>query len=263
MKEIFKQITYSRILAALLVLVASYIIAKIISAILKKLSEKYSQKRIQIKGLIPLQKLIIYTIAILFIFFGVLKISSGTLTAIGLSLGVALGFAFQDIFGNLFGGIIIIFFKPFTIGDKVRIDKHYGEVIDISIRRIQIVTSDDNTVTIPNKKILTEYISNANSGELNCQVVTEIYLPYNADLEKIELIAKDAAYASPYSFLKKPVSIIFNSHIVERPVIKMKVKAYVFDHRYEFVFSSDITKRVKKALFEQNLVSEDFYLNLK
>ena len=262
MKNIIKNISYNRILVALFFLAATYILTKIIAVVLKKVSEKYSQKRIQITGLIPILKLIIYVVTILFITFGVLKISPTTLTAIGLSLGVAMGFAFQDVFGNLFGGIIIIFVKPFTIGDKIKIGEHYGEVIDISIRRILIVTSDDNTITVPNKVILTEKVSNANSGELNCQVVTEIYLPYNIDTHKAEKIAYDAVYSSPYSYLKKPVVILFVSDFKESPVIKMKVKAYVFDHRYEFKFSSDITKRVLSELFDENLIDKEFYAGI-
>jgi small-conductance mechanosensitive channel len=259
MKNILKELSYNRILIALVFLAATYVITKIISVVLKKISEKYSQKRIQITGLIPVLKLIIYIITVMFITFGVLKISPTTLTAVGLSLGVAMGFAFQDVFGNLFGGIIIIFVKPFTIGDKIKIGEHYGEVIDISIRRILIVTADDSTITVPNKVILTEKVSNANSGELNCQVVTEIYLPYNIDTDKTETIAYDAVFSSPYSFLKKPVSVLFVSDFKESPVIKMKVKAYVFDHRYEFKFSSDITKRVLSSLFDKKLIDKDFY----
>ncbi len=250
MKNILKEITYNRILSTILIIFLTYIVGKIISAILKKLAEKYSQKRIQIKGFIPISKLVIYTTAILFISFGVLHISKDTLTALGLSLGVALGFAFQDIIGNLFGGIIIIFVKPFTIGDKIKIGSHYGEVTDISIRRFVLVTSDDNAITVPNKTILTEKVSNANSGELNCQVVTEIYLPYTIDIEAAEQAGYEAVYASPYSYLKKSVSMAFESTLNEVPVIKMKVKAYVFDHRFEVKFSSDITKRVISILSE-------------
>ncbi len=259
MKDILKEITYNKVFSVILILLVTYVLGKIISAILKKFAEKYSQKRIQIKGFIPITKLFVYSTSIFFIVFGVLNISKGTLTALGLSLGVALGFAFQDIIGNLFGGIIIIFVKPFTIGDKIKIGNHYGEVTDISIRRFVLVTSDDNAITVPNKTILTEKVSNANSGELNCQVVTEIYLPYSVDTEKSEQCAYEAVYSSPYSFLKKPVSVVFESTLNKIPVIKMKVKAYVFDHRYEFVFSSDITKRVMKSLRDEKVINEHYF----
>lgn len=250
MKDFLKEVSYNRILTVVFILLLTYLVLKIGAALLKKLSEKYAQKRIQIKSLIPIYKLVIYLVSIFFILFGVFKISGQSLTAFGLSLGVALGFAFQDILGNLFGGLLIIFTKPFAIGDKIKIGEHYGEVLDISLRRIELVTSDDNTISVPNKSILTEHISNANSGELNCQVVTEFYIPINSDLKKMKKLALEVAYSSPYVYLKKPVSVVFKHHYVEDLVLLMKIKAYVFDHRYEFALSSDITLRLQKILNE-------------
>jgi small-conductance mechanosensitive channel len=250
MQDMLQKISYNRILTSLLILALSYALIKIGTALFKKLSEKYAQKRIQIKSLIPIFKLIVYVLALLFIGFGVFQVSGESLIAVGVSLGVAVGFAFQDILGNFFGGLIIIFGKPFAIGDKIQIGSHYGEVVDISLRRIQVVTPDDSIISIPNKAILTEHVSNANSGELNCQVVTEIFLPAHTDLKKMHQAALETAYSSPYIFLKKPVSIVFQHHFQRELKIKMKVKAYVFDHRYEFAFASDITKRVQEFLLE-------------
>ncbi len=258
---LFQKISYNKIFISVFILILTYMVAKIISTILKKASEKYSHKRIQITGFIPVIKLILYVSTSLFVVFGLLGISQGALTALGLSLGVAMGFAFQDIIGNFFGGIIIIFFKPFTVGDKIKIGDSYGEVTDISIRRFTLVTLDDSLITVPNKSILTEKVSNANSGELNCQVVTEIHLPYNIDFIRAEEIGYEAVYASPYSYLKKPIAIHFNTEFNYKPCVKMKVKAYVFDHRYESAFASDITRKVRTALVKESLIDKTFYSN--
>ncbi|HCL55504.1 MAG TPA: mechanosensitive ion channel protein MscS [Spirochaetia bacterium] len=254
MDNILEIFSYNRVFTVILVLTGSYIGIKLGSAVLKKMAERYSQKRIQINGLIPIYKLLIYLFALFFIVFGILEVSKESLTALGLSLGVALGFAFQDILGNIFGGFIIIFTKPFAVGDKIQIGSFYGEVTDISLRRILIVTPDDSVVNVPNKAILTENISNSNGGELNCQVVAEIYLPITTDLDKAKKIGIDAAYSSPYAYLKKPVAIRFKYHYDQAPVILMKVKAYVFDHRYEFVFASDIVVRVQEKMKEEKML---------
>ncbi|PKL15135.1 MAG: mechanosensitive ion channel protein MscS, partial [Spirochaetae bacterium HGW-Spirochaetae-6] len=184
MKDILEKISYNSIVSALLLIFAAFMLTKLGAALLKKLAERYSHKRIQITTLIPIYKLMVNFSVLAFIGFGIFNISGQTLMALGLSLGVALGFAFQDLLGNIFGGLIIIFTKPFAIGDKIQIGEHYGEVKDISLRRLEIVTIDDSVISIPNKAILTEHVSNANTGELNCQVVTDIFLPLDVDFNK-------------------------------------------------------------------------------
>lgn len=248
MKDILEKISYNNIVSALLLIIASFVLTKLGAALLKKLAERYSQKRIQITTLIPIYKLLVNVSVLSFIGFGIFSISGQTLMALGLSLGVALGFAFQDLLGNIFGGLIIIFTKPFAIGDKIQIGQHYGEVKDISLRRLEIVTIDDSVISIPNKAILTEHIANANTGELNCQVVTDIFLPLDIDFNRARQVALEAVYSSPYVFLKKPVAVTFRNQMTREAHIIMKIRAYVFDHRFEFAFISDITQRVCEHL---------------
>ncbi|MBN1798380.1 MAG: mechanosensitive ion channel [Spirochaetales bacterium] len=149
--------------------------------------------------------------------------------------------------------------RPFTIGDKIKVKDYYGEVVDINLLKVRIRTPDDSLVTVPCKTILEDTVSDANSGELNCQVVTEMYLPGNSDLLEIKRIAYEAVYSSPYSYLQKPVVILFQDVYTETALLKMKIKAYVADHRYEFVFSSDICERIKHYFMEHKIIPPDFY----
>ena len=65
----------------------------------------------------------------------------------------------------------------------------YGEVVDINLLKVRIQTPDDSLVTIPCKTVLEDAVADANSGELNCQVVTEMYLPGNSNVPEIKRIA--------------------------------------------------------------------------
>jgi small-conductance mechanosensitive channel len=166
-----------------------------------------------------------------------------TLLAFMTASGVAIGFASQDMLKNIFGGLMIVLDRPFQVGDKIKVGDFYGEVIEIGLRTTRIVTPDDNTVSLPNMEIVNKSVSNANSGALDCQVVTEIFLPPQADILLARKIAWEAAVTSPHVYLKKPVSVV----VVEVPMehriwTKLKVKAYVLDTRLEFAFSSDVTE---------------------
>lgn len=60
-------------------------------------------------------------------------VSPGDLIA-GLGIGsVAFGFAFKDVLQNLFAGFLILFYRPFKIGDQIKIDNFEGAVEEINI----------------------------------------------------------------------------------------------------------------------------------
>jgi small-conductance mechanosensitive channel len=153
---------------------------------------------------------------------------------------------------------MIIFDRPFQVGDKIEIDEHYGEVIKIGLRSTRIVTPDDSIVTIPNGDLMSKPVSNANSGEPNCQVVAELYLPINVDTEQVRQIALEAAQVSKYIYLNKPVVVLFFNEMHERkPFLKMRLKAYVMDIRHEFAFKSDMTEIVLRELIKKNIIVSD------
>ncbi|HEX9757584.1 MAG TPA: mechanosensitive ion channel domain-containing protein [Nitrospiria bacterium] len=178
-----------------------------------------------------------------------------TLVALTASAGIAVGIASQDILKNIFGGIMILFDRPFQVGDKIQIGKYYGEVISIGLRTVRIITPDDSLVSIPNSEIVNQSVSNANSGESHCQVVAEFYLPAHIDLLKAKKIAFKAAAVSRYIYSNKPISIIHINEIHEgKSLLKMRLKAYVLDIRYEFLFATEMTETVIREFLKHHLM---------
>lgn len=80
-------------------------------------------------------------------------VTPGSLIA-GLGIGsVALGFAFKDVLQNLFAGFLILLYRPFHIGDQIKIKDFEGTVEDISVRATNIKTYDGERVVIPNSEL--------------------------------------------------------------------------------------------------------------
>jgi small-conductance mechanosensitive channel len=72
--------------------------------------------------------------------------------------GLAIALAAQDIVSNFFGGAIITVDKPFKVGDRIKVDQYYGDVINVGPRSTRLKTLDYHIVTIPNNKITTNVI---------------------------------------------------------------------------------------------------------
>jgi small-conductance mechanosensitive channel len=249
-------ISFTRVFWAVIFFFIGLYLIKFISKILELFAERSTKYRITIKGIVPIFRVISWALLIYIIIAGVFQPPAATLLAVAASLGIAVGFAAQDIFKNIFGGIMILFDRPFQVGDKIEAGNYYGEVVKIGLRSTRIVTPDDSLVSIPNSDIMTHSVSNSNAGEPNCQVVAEIYLPITVDTEKVRQIATEAAQVSNYIYLDKPITVLFFNELKEkRSYYKMKLKAYVMDIRYEFNFKSDMTELVMKELLKQKIIS--------
>jgi small conductance mechanosensitive channel len=71
---------------------------------------------------------------------------------------VAIGFAFKDILQNFFAGILILWRRPFVIGDQIRTLDFEGTVEDINVRSTRLKTYDGERVVLPNGDVYTHAI---------------------------------------------------------------------------------------------------------
>ena len=249
-------ISFDKIFWALIFFLIGLYLIRFVTKILELFAERSTTYRIAIKSISPVIRIIGWSLVMYLIIAGIFQPPAATLLAVAASLGIAVGFAAQDIFKNIFGGIMILFDRPFQVGDKIEVGDYYGEVVKIGLRSTRVVTPDDSLVSIPNGDIMTRSVSNSNAGAPNCQVVAEIYLPITVDTEKVREIATEAAQVSNYIYLDKPITVLFFNEVKERrSYYKMKLKAYVMDIRYEFNFKSDMTELVMKELLRQKIIS--------
>lgn len=248
--------TPAKILLSLFVFISGFLFIKLMTYILNSFSERSISYRITIKGIIPIVRITGWLAILFIIVVGIFSPPIATVLLITGSLGIAVGFAAQDLLKNIFGGIMILFDRPFQVGDKIQIGSYYGEVLSIGLRSIRLVTPDDSEVSVPNGEIMTNSISNSNSGDAYCQVVSEIFLPSYIDTESAREIAIKAAQVSKYIYLNKPVAVIFkNEFYNNRSVLRMRLKAYVLDIRYEFPFLSEMTEITIKELLKQKIIT--------
>lgn len=255
LEEIKELISFNVIFLTLFILAITYFLNKFVVRILDNISEKSARYRLFTKRLVPIARITIWSFSLYIIIAGIIDPPFETVLTVTASIGIAVGFASQDILKNVFGGFIIILDRPFQVGDKIQVGEYYGEVLQIGLRSCRIVTPDDSVVTIPNGELMNKAVSNANSSALDCQVVAEIYLPADIDVELVKRIAYKAAISSRYAYLQKPVIVIAKNEIHQKNyVVKLRVKAYVLDIRYEFPFQSDMTELILSELNKRKLV---------
>ncbi|MFB6125928.1 MAG: mechanosensitive ion channel family protein [Halolamina sp.] len=115
---------------------------------------------------------------------------SGLLVSAGFA-GIVLGLAARQTLGAVIAGIVVLFARPFELGDWIRIDDQEGVVTDITIVNTQLRTFDDEVVMIPNDQVTaTELLNRSRRGRLRLNV--DVGVDYETDVERAMEIAEDA-----------------------------------------------------------------------
>ena len=249
--RIITRITTWKITQALIVVLVCYICLKLIDRLVIWISEKIAREwRLQVKQFLPFLRTIILTVTLITLMNLFLNLSRENIIAVTGAIAVALGFAFKDYASSIIAGIVGIFEGPYRVGDRIKIGEDYGEVISYGLRAIRLKTPSDNLITVPHNKIWTESVSNANTGELEAQVITEFYFAHEVDTELVIKILCRAAHTSRYTQLELPVVVVME----ETPYgTHFKLKSYPLDARAEFIYKTDLTNRAKKAFAKHRL----------
>ena len=127
--------------------------------------------------------------------------------------GLAIALAAQDILSNFFGGALITVDKPFKVGDRIRVDNFYGDVMQIGPRSTRLKTIEYQIVTIPNNKITTNVIINYSMPDPKIKMTIPVSVAYGTDIDKVTKIlyevADDAIKNTEYLLADPEPQILF------------------------------------------------------
>lgn len=90
---------------------------------------------------------------------------SALVAGLGLT-GFALGFALKDVLSNLVSGIMLLIYRPFNIGDQIKMGEHEGTIETIRMRDTVVRSYDGRLVIIPNTKLITEVVINNSAARI-------------------------------------------------------------------------------------------------
>ena len=189
-------------LETIVFIIGYIIIAKIIKKIIFKSLSKIKQDNVSFYQRIV--NIVIKGICIYACLSMITPLSSLLNTLWGSAGVVALiiGLAAQEAVGNFVNGLMISFFKPFKVGDLIRINngQYVGSVVDISLRDTTIQTFENTKIIVPNSiinKEVLENISDNNSMKANFLLLE---ISYDSDIDKAIEIIKEEVLAHPYFF---------------------------------------------------------------
>ncbi|QAT42568.1 mechanosensitive ion channel family protein [Aminipila luticellarii] len=206
---------------AAVVLIAGYIIIKIVLGIIRRALNKTTldaSLHTFIENSVKVVFWIILTITVL----GVLGIPLSTFIAVLGAAGAAIALALKDSLGNIAGGIIILVTKPFKQGDYIDIIEVAGVVEEIDLLCTRLKTADNKVVSVPNGKMTTAVMINS-SAEATRRVDCTFGIGYEDDMDKAKELLLAVAEAKPEVFRDPAPFVCVSGHGDNSVLIDLRV----------------------------------------
>lgn len=246
--QLARLVRWSGVFSSMIVVAVAWVTMRFIREFVVTMSKRAPNRRLLLQKIATFAQFTIYVGTGITVVALSLRLNESILALIGGTIAVSVGFAIKDLVASFIAGIMIMVDRPFQVGDRVKFGGEYGDITAIGLRSVRLQTLDDNTVTIPNNKFLNEITSSGNYGALDMQVVMDFYTAVDQDLRRARDLVIECAVSSRYVFLAKPATVLVNQVINENYVaVRLRLKAYVLDTRFEKDFETDVNLRVVDA----------------
>ncbi|WP_296702156.1 mechanosensitive ion channel domain-containing protein [Algoriphagus sp.] len=195
-----------KVLGAIATLVIGFWIAGLISKNIKKTLEKRNVDKSLAPFLfsminITLRLLVLLSAASMFGF----EVTS--FIAIFSALAFAIGLALQGNLSHMAAGMLILFFKPFRVGDFIVTNGYSGTVKEIQIFNTILTTLDNRSIIIPNGAISSNPLENLTANEVR-KVPMTFGISYGADIDKAREVIEKVAASCEFIDHSQPVDIL-------------------------------------------------------
>jgi len=246
MKEIIYQLiwedflryiqSYLPYIEAILAIIIAVLIARFISKIARRRLHGHVPSHI----LANISKLIYYVLIIIGLLVAIrsLQIPGLELTEIliaGGFISIVIGLAAQQTLSNFFAGLLILFERPFKIGDFININNNIGMVVDMGLLSTKIHSWEGFYIRIPNSQIFTASVINYSTSIVRL-VRVQFTVPFETDIKKvIEALLKK--FDEQWYILVEPKPIVFPVNFVENGIL-MEARAWTSGKTWFDLFSN-------------------------
>ena len=178
-------------LLVLVILLGTWLLARIVKSLTRKALRSRHVKVSSLLGdmLVSLAGNFVKILGILVV-LSQIGVSVGPMLA-GLGIaGFVLGFALQDTLSNFASGAMILFYRPFDVGDVIEAAGISGKVSSMNLVSTTILTFDNQTLIVPNNRIWGDVIRNV-TRQTRRRIDLEFGIGYSDDIDHAEKILNE------------------------------------------------------------------------
>ena len=242
------------------------ILRKIAHFIIRRIAQKFDPKALYWKFL---SRTVDFILIVVLIFELLSMLPSmedlrTTLVASSALLVAAVGFAAQESLGNIISGMFISIFKPFVIGDRIKLHNcgTIGWVEDIDLRHTIVRTIANSRLIVPNSVMNTEVVENSNYEDDRIMNFLDIKITYESNVERARAIILEEVL-SHTEFLEWRSEVQLQNNIPKANVlvrdianncIELRVGVWTRDINTSFRVCSDLRLSIMRRFKDENIM---------
>ena len=189
----------------LLIVIAAVVVSRVILALLNRRLKKSKLDSTLAKVIRLIVKLVVGVVCVLLI-CDTLGVQITSLLALFSVIALALSLAIQGVLANLAGGMVLLWARPFRVGDMIEVDGVLGKVKEATLMYTKINTTDNKLVSIPNKIVSEAKVLNF-SKEPTRRLELTFSASYDSPIDKVKEAVLEALAANDL-VLKEPEPVV-------------------------------------------------------
>ena len=245
-----------------------YLIVKIgkifktrIEKILKIILEKSNVDKSVASFLISIYSILYYFILI-YSSVGILGINTTSITTFLGATGIVLGIAFKETLGNFCGGLIILTFKPFSVGDTIEYNNYIGTVKKIELFYTKMLNPQNELVIIPNGIVTNTEIRNIKqNGERRLDL--EVGVSYDSNIQEVKNVLEKIVKEETMDEVEETqiknnlLAKLQNTILEKREKSKIDLFATIFSRKKMKEAEDEAIKSSEDEIYENNQDAEN------
>ncbi|MDO5294039.1 MAG: mechanosensitive ion channel family protein [bacterium] len=136
----------------------------------------------------------------------ILGIDTTSIVAILGSAGLAVGLALKGTLANFAGGLLILFTKPFVVGDFIIAAGNEGRVTKIDIFYTHMITVDNQSIVLPNGDLSNMQLTNSTNEEMR-RLDIMIPVSYDADIDHVRAVLVNICKNNELVLQDEPIDV--------------------------------------------------------
>ncbi len=165
-----------------------------------------------------------------------------------------IGFASQAAFSNIISGVFIVIFKPFRVGDVVKVsDKYSGIIEDITLRHVVIRDFENKRYVVPNSNISNDVIQNSNLYDDKLANFIFVSISYESDLNHAIDVLREEVLKHPFLTDNRTEEeieageelVVVRVMALDEYSVNLRATAWTKDFGDGFVLKTDLLKAIK------------------
>ena len=200
---------------------------------------------------------ILYYFILIYSSVGILGIKTTSITTFLGAAGIVLGIAFKETLGNFCGGLIILTFKPFSVGDTIEYNNYIGTVKKIELFYTKMLNPQNEVVIIPNGIVTNTEIRNIKqNGERRLDL--EVGVSYNSNIQEVKsvlerIVKEETMNEVEETQIKNNLLIKLQNTILEkREKSKINLFATIFSRKKMKEAEDEANKKTEEENYESD-----------